>query len=457
MSPSRRDFLRHSACAAVGMTSLASTVFDLRRVAAAACGPAADYKALVCVFLYGGNDANNMVVPRDNGYTAYAAARGPLALPKASLLSINPLQGDGRLWGLHPNLPKLGSLFNQGRAALVANVGPLVAPVSKVAYDNGTALLPPQLFSHSDQTLHWQTGIPDQAPRTGWGGRIADMVECMNGAHDISMSISLDGSNTFQVGNLVTQYQVSSGGTIDLDGYELPTDSWGTNHPTSVAVRRLLAKSYGNLLQGGYRTVLQRALDSNALLSAALAAETPAIATVFPPDSYLSDQLKMVARLIHVRSALGLKRQIFFCAAGGYDTHGDQLTPHADLLGELDGSLGAFYAALTEIGMQDSVTTFTASDFGRTLVPNGDGSDHGWGSHHWVLGGRVVGNRIYGGMPTLAVDGPNDSGDGRWIPTTSVDEYSATLAKWFGVSASDMATVFPNLGRFQNNNINFML
>ncbi len=457
MSPSRRDFLRHSACAAVGMTSLASTVFDLRRVAAAACGPASDYKALVCIFLYGGNDGNNMVIPRDGGYAAYAAARGPLALPSASLLPITPLNGDGRLWGLHPSLTNLRNLFNQGRAALVANVGPLVAPVTKTAYDNGTALLPPQLFSHSDQTLHWQTGIPDQAPRTGWGGRIADMVECMNGAHDISMSISLDGSNTFQVGNLVTQYQVSSGGTIDLDGYELPTDSWGTNHPTSVAVRRLLAKSYGNLLQGGYRTVLQRALDNNALLSAALASETPPIATVFPADSYLADQLKMIARLIHVRSALGLKRQIFFCATGGYDTHGDQLTPHADLLTELDGSLSAFYGALTEIGMQNSVTAFTASDFGRTLVANGDGSDHGWGNHHLVVGGQVVGNRIYGGMPNLAVDGPNDTGDGRWIPTTSVDEYSATLARWFGVSATDMSTVFPNLGRFQNPNLGFML
>jgi len=458
MSPSRRDFLRHSACAAVGMTSLASTVFDLRRVAAAACASPGDYQALVCVFLYGGNDGNNVIVPTDSSYSAYAAARGSLAQPIGSLLPIAPLQGSGgHSWGLHPSLPRLRTLFGQGHAAIVANVGPLVAPVTKTGFDNGTALLPPQLFSHSDQTLHWQTGIPDQAPRTGWGGRVADMVECMNGAHQISMSISLDGSNTFQVGNLVTQYQVSSGGTIDLDGYEAPTDEWGTSHPTSVAVRRLLAKSYGNLFQGGYRSVLQRALDNNALIGNALAAETPAIVTAFPANSYLADQLKMIARLIHVRSALGLSRQSFFCAASGFDTHGEQQASHPALLSDLDSSLGAFYDALTEIGVQDKVTTFTASDFGRTLVENGDGSDHGWGNHHFVLGGRVAGNRIYGNMPTLAVDGPNDSGDGRWIPSTSVDEYSATLAKWFGVAASDMATVFPNLGRFAHPDLQFML
>jgi len=461
MTQNRREFLRHSVCAAVGMTSLASTVFDLRRVAAAAnCSPVDDsqYKALVCVFLYGGNDANNVIIPRDGDYAAYAAARGPIALPNdASLRAINPLNGDGRQWALHPSLGGLQGLFNSGKAALIANVGPLVAPVSKAAYDDGTAFLPPQLFSHSDQTMHWQTAIPDQAPRTGWGGRVADMVECMNGTHNISMSISLDGSNTFQVGDAVTQYQVSTGGTIDLSGYQLPVDSWGQNHPPSVAVRRLLAKSYGNLFQSGYRDIMKRALDNNALLSAALAAETPALTTVFPANSYLADQLQMIARLIHVRQALGLKRQVFFCAAGGYDTHGGQLTPHADLLTELDGSLTAFYGALNEMGMASKVTTFTASDFGRTLVSNGDGSDHGWGSHHFVLGGSVAGNRIYGSMPNLAIDGPNDAGDGRWIPSTSVDEYSATLAKWFGVSNTDMPTVFPNLGRFAHSDLGFMI
>jgi uncharacterized protein (DUF1501 family) len=454
----RRSFLGHSACAAVGMTSLASTVFDLRRVAAAACSPAGDYRALVCVFLYGGNDGNNVLVPTDTtDYNLYAAARGSLALNKGSLLPITPTTGDGRTWGLHPNLPKLQARFQNQQAALIANVGPLVAPVLKTDYDAGTAALPPQLFSHSDQTLHWQTGIPDQAPRTGWGGRIADMVECMNGAHTISMSISLDGTNTFQVGNQITQYQVSTGGTIDLNGYYRPTDAWSAGQPPSIAVRTLLQKSYGNLFQGAYAGIVQRALDNNAILGNALDTEaTTPLATVFPANSYLSDELKMIARLIHVRGTLGLNRQVFFCSAGGYDTHSGQLQPHADLLTELDGSLDAFYNALTEMGLQNNVTVFTASDFGRTLLSNADGSDHGWGNHHFVLGGGVKGKQIYGTMPNFSLDGPNDSGDGRWIPTTSVDEYAATLAKWFGVSSTDMATVFPNLGRFNTADMGFM-
>ena len=249
------------------------------------------------------------------------------------MLPINPINAGGRQWALHPSLKGLQGLFNTGRAGLIANVGPLVAPVTKTAYDNGTAALPPQLFSHSDQTMHWQTAIPDQAPRTGWGGRVADMVDCLNGNHNISMSISLDGENTYQVGNQVTQYQVSAGGTIDMNGYRQPIPQ-DVNHPPSVALRSLLAKSYGNLFQSGYKDVVKRALDNNALLSTALTAETP-LTTVFPDNNYLGDQLKMIARLIHIHSALGLNRQVFFCSAGGYDTHGDELVAHTDLLTEL--------------------------------------------------------------------------------------------------------------------------
>lgn len=455
---SRRQFLRGSVCAAVGMTSLAATAFDLRRIAAAAPLDG-DFKALVCVFLYGGNDSNNVLVPRGADYAAYAAARSSLALPQASLRPIAPLSGgDGRQWGLHPDLPGLHSLFNAQRLALVANVGPLVAPVTRAEYLAGTAALPPQLFSHSDQTMHWQTAIPDQPGRSGWGGRTADLLHALNTNAQVAMSMSLAGNNTFQIGNAVTQYQVSSEGSIGL-GWYYDGNEW--NHPPSIAIRKLMARSYGNLFQKGYRDVFQRALDQDRVLAGALEAAPP-LATVFP-DTDLGAQLRMIARLISVREALGLRRQIFFCAADGYDLHDSQIGasalvgPHADLLADLDGALSAFYAATVELGVASSVTAFTASDFGRTYISNGEGSDHGWGAHHFVLGGAVSGGRFYGQVPTLAVDGPDDSGDGRWIPTISVDEYSATLAKWFGVSASDLGLVFPNLGRFDTPDLGFLV
>ena len=448
----RRQFMRQSVCAAVGMTSLASTLFDLRRVAAAvAPASGTDYKALVCVFLYGGNDSNNMLVPYDaTDYASYASVRQGLALPQNTLLPINLLAGgDGRLWSLHPAMGGLQSLFSQQKMAILANVGPLVAPVTIDQWNNGTAALPPQLFSHSDQTLHWQTSIPDQPPATGWGGRVADMLRALNGTAQISMSMSLAGTNTFQVGNFVSQFQVQPGGTPGLANYTTdPTD------PQSNALRALLQASYGNLFQSGYRDVFQHAL-SNDLLLQSVFASLPPLQTQFPQTD-LGVQLQTVAQLIEARTQLSQQRQVFFVATGGFDTHGGQLPAQVQLLQEVNDALAAFYAATVEMQVQNSVTAFTASDFGRTFLSNGDGSDHGWGSHHLIVGGAVQGGRLFGRVPTLAIDGPDDTGDGRWIPSTSVDEYSATLAKWFGVSATDMPTVFPNLNRFNNPDLGFM-
>jgi uncharacterized protein (DUF1501 family) len=318
--------------------------------------------------------------------------------------------------------------------------------------------VPPQLFSHSDQTLHWQTALPDQPARSGWGGRVADLMHGANANPQLSMSMSLSGNNTFQVGSAITQFQVSPDGSIGLGDYY---DGSEWNHPPSVAIRRLLAQSYGNLFTSGYRDVFNRALGQDRVLAAALR-EVPVLTTLFP-DTDLGRQLGMVAKLISARAPLGLSRQVFFCATGGYDTHGEQVGAeaqvgaHADLLGELDAAVAAFHGATVELGVAGSVTTFTASDFGRTYASNGDGSDHGWGNHHLVVGDAVSGGRIFGTMPVLAVDGPDDVGDGRWIPTTAVDEYAATLARWFGVAASDMPLVLPNLGRFRHTDLGFML
>jgi uncharacterized protein (DUF1501 family) len=447
MPSTRRQFLR--GCAAVGATSLFHTLFDLGSIAAAA--GSGDYKALVCLFLYGGNDSNNLLIPGSGGdYAGYAAGRGVLALPQASLLPIAPATSDGRSWALHPSLPGLAQLFGQRKMALLGNVGPLLAPLTRDQFLNGTVAAPPQLFSHSDQQTHWQTSIPDQPPRTGWGGRTVDLLRSLNGNAQVSMSMSVAGSNTFQVGDFVTQYQISPDGSIGLDYYDPSPQA----DPVSLAIRKLLQLSTGNLLVGAARDVTQRALDNNQLLQTALAGAPP-LATAFPATD-LGAQLQMVARLIEVRAALGLSRQVFFCAADGYDTHGDQLVTQSSLFGDLDAALAAFYAATVELGVAADVTTFTASDFSRTYPSNGGGSDHGWGGHQVILGGAVRGGDIYGRLPTLAEDGPDDSGQGRWIPTTSVDEYSATLARWFGVGAADLPAVFPNLGRFSHPDLGFM-
>lgn len=446
-SPTRRTFIRQAACAALTTTGILNTIFDLRRLSAAPLD-ATDYKALICLFLFGGNDANNVIVPHDNsGYASYAAARGILALPQASLLPLTLQNGDGRDFSFHPNLVELQSLFNQGKLGLVANVGTLVAPVTRAQYLAGGAAVPPQLFSHADQSVQWQTSVPDVISKTGWGGRMADMLQSLNAGSKISLNISIAGTNTFEVGNMVLPYVISPTGSVGLAGF----DGSANANIRLQAFKDLLALPHNNLFEQAYADTVSRSIAANDLLTSALAG-IPAFQTVFP-NSNLGSQLNMIAKLIAARNNLGMKRQIFFCSVGGYDTHGDQLTGQANLLTELSQGLNAFYNATVELGVASQVTTFTASDFGRTYPTNGSGSDHGWGSHQFVLGGAVQGGRLFGTFPTLAVNGPDDTGQGRWIPTTSVDEFSATLATWFGVSASDLSTVLPNIGRFAHPNL----
>jgi uncharacterized protein (DUF1501 family) len=456
MNTSRRNFIRQAACAAVGTTSLASTVWNLRAMNAAAAQTltaGAEFRALLCLFLYGGNDANNMVVPLDNtNYARYSSARGPLALAKQSLLPINLTTPDsqGRTFGLHPSMPELQSLFNNERLAIVTNVGTLLEPITRNQYLSGSANLPSQLFSHDDQQVQWQTAWPDAPSRTGWGGRLADLLTSFNNADSVSMSLSLAGTNTFQVGNNVFEYQISNNGSIGLSGF-------GSNHGMIryQAVQDMLNLPHQNLFEAEFARITNRSIANNALLTSALAGIT--LSTPFPANSNLSDQLQMAAKLIAARDTLGMRRQIFFCSVGGYDTHEDELASQSQLLAELSECMNAFYQATVELGVADRVTLFTASDFGRTFQSNGSGADHAWGSHALVLGGSVKGGDIYGSYPTLVLDGPDDVGEGRWIPSTSVDEYSATLAKWFGVSgANDIQNVLPNIGNFQNPDLGFM-
>ena len=475
MNPSRRQFLGQC-CAAVGTTGLLSQLAQLRAIGAvtstssgsvpATAGAVpSDYKAIVCIFLAGGNDANNLIIPTGSAYNSYATQRSVIAVPNSGLLSITPKTSDGRSWALHPSVGELRTLFNSGKCALMANTGTLVEPTNLAQYNAGTVKLPPQLFSHNDQQVQWQSSVPDQPFRTGWGGRTADLLDALNGNSQISMSISLDSFNNFEVGKNVVQYSVSPAGVITFNG------SGGRAGSSDLArynaQKDLYAASNPNLFATAFGGLSGDAIGSSEVLSTTLAS-APALSTVFPANTgaspnKLSDQLKMIAKLISVASTIGVKRQIFFARIGGWDLHADQVDQidhamgaHASLLSQVSSAMNAFYNATVELGCADRVTAFTASDFGRTYSSNGAGSDHGWGNHQIVVGGAVKGGDIYGQMPNLTVNGPDDTGRGRWIPTTSVDEYGATIARWFGVSDSNLSTAFPNIGRFQKPNLGFL-
>ena len=470
---SRRKFLG-ACCASVGATGLLSTLAHLRLMGAVASpdngpvsppragAPQPDYKALVCLFLAGGNDANNLVIPTDTAnYAAYAAGRGALALPQNAVLPITPRTDDGRTWGIHPAMTELRNLFNSGQFAVLANVGTLAYPMTKAQYTSGSVPRPSQLFSHNDQQVEWQSSIADKPFVTGWGGRLADLTNAFNANNRISMSITLNGQNSFQVGKKIDQYAVGTGGAIALTGTGTGTS---VNGLRTAALNDALAMQNGNLFETAFGGVTTGALGASSLVSSAITGASPFTALFNAANnSGLAQQLHMVARLVNAQQSLNLKRQIFFVRVGGFDLHDNQVTAgattsgaHANLLRDISLSLNAFNNALTQIGAQNQVTTFTSSDFGRTYNTNGDGSDHGWGSHHFLMGGAVQGGDIYGKMPTFAIDGPDDTGRGRWIPTTSVDQYAGTLAKWFGVSATDMPVVLPNLGRFASSDLGFM-
>jgi uncharacterized protein (DUF1501 family) len=500
---SRRDFLRQSACASLGVTSLVNALAQMRLMTAAmAQGETHGYKALVCLFLNGGHDSNNLLIPigdpaADGLRADYQSGRGVLAIDRGTAIPLvvpdscrafqrhhgSALPG----MGLHPSASGLAALHNQGKAAFVCNVGTLAYPVaSRAEYSSGNVPLPPQLFSHSDQQTQWQSSIPDRPFTSGWGGRAADLLHASynnSASSKVSMSISLAGINSFQVGTGgdVVQYVVRSNGTVPLSGFSQISDNTD-NDPYDGAMntagywldrdqgKRLKAfedimrLTHANLHEEEYNRIVRRARATEATIGAAITAAATSgvdLNAIFANANHsLGDQLKMIARLIAGRSALGNNRQIFFCQVGGYDTHQTLLTSHANLIDELSTGLSAFHDALQALGMWEQVVTFTASDFNRTFTPNSTdparaGSDHAWGGHTIVMGGPVNGGNFYGQFPSLktgSASGSIDAGSsrGRWIPDVSVDQYAAVLTSWMGAGSSEIQAIFPNLPRFDD-------
>ena len=440
----RREFLRRSLAMGVAGTA-APWALNLAAMgeAAAAAAPT-DYKAIVCVFLYGGNDYGNTLIPYDSSnYAAYQSIRGSIALAQDTLLPLAPANlPAGRQMAFAPQWGSIKSLFDAGKAGVVLNVGTLIQPTTLAQYKAQSVPLPPKLFSHNDQQSVWQSSLPEGAT-TGWGGRMGDVFLSSNGASTFTC-VNVSGNAVFMAGKAAVQYQVSPSGAVALAA----TKSSVYGSPAcAAALRSVVTASHSHLFENEWSVVMNRAIDAEAKLSSALSS-APALGTSFDSANALAMQLKMVVRIIGARSQLAASRQVFFVSLGGFDNHDFLPQQHPGLLASVDSAMKSFFDATVEIGVQNSVTAFTASDFGRTLASNGDGSDHGWGSHHVVVGGAVNGGRFHGTLPATAVNGPDDVGQGRLLPTTSVDQLGASLAQWFGVSAVELPTVFPNIGHF---------
>ena len=448
MAFSRRDFLKRTCCTAAAGFAAAS--FNRFGMVNALAQTAQDYKALVCIFLFGGNDSNNMVVPlSSSGYASYQQIRSVLALPQGSLLPITP-PSIGSPFGFHPRFTQLQTLFNQQHLAVLANVGTLVRPTTRAQYQQRQTI-PQNLFSHEDQQAQMQTAALDGNGQTGWAGRTADKIQSIYGGN-FPIIISLAGTNIFCEGLVARSIESSGDPTKLLSGFGSSAES----QSRLSALQNLLTFDTGvSLIQSASNTTTNALQDSKSLADALAAG--PALATVFPNNG-LANQLEQVAQIISVRSALGLQRQIFFVSIGGFDTHSDQLNGQDSLFTQLNGAMSAFYQATVEIGAASQVTAFTLSDFSRTYAPDStSGTDHAWGSHHMIMGGAVHGGNFYGTFPTLALGGPDDATtEGRWIPTTSLDQYAATLANWFGVPTADLPTIFPNLANFTTPVLNFI-
>ena len=450
---SRRDFLRHAAALSAG--GLASRLAPLAALVpgAAQAQAASDYKALVCVFLYGGVDGNNLVVPMDSaGYAQYSAVR-PVAsnvnLTQAELLAIQPASSP-TAYGLHPQLTELQPLFAQAKLAILANIGPLTAPTTKANY---LSVRPGNLFSHSDQQNQWQSSVSLGPSRSGWGGRIADQLQGQNGSFPVVTSIA--GASLFTAGESSSVLALPATGGLALQGINASSAA----NARLAALTAILGADRDNTFVRVASDVTSQALSLSGVVNPILGATTSPLTALFAgQNNAIADQLLAVAKLIEARAQTGARRQVFFVSLGGFDTHGNQVAVMNTLLGQLSPAMRSFYDATAQLGLADKVVTFTLSDFGRTLQPNSNaGTDHAWGNNLLVMGGAVRGGDMYGRYPTLARAGPDDADtSGRWIPTLSVEQYGATLARWFGLSEAAIAAVFPNLSRFSTSTIGFL-
>ena len=467
---SRRQFIGQANCAAVGTASLLSSLLSLRLTAgAASASNFTDYKALVCLFLNGGNDSFNMLVPRQqSAYNEYEQVRGGvggsgLAIPRANLHQIssslqNTPAGAGYSdFGIHPDLPYLKTLYDQGDLAFVSNVGSLIEPTSLVQYNDGSKPLPEGLFSHPDHQIHWQTLVPQvrgTAPK-GWGGRMAEVMSHANQQSNISMNISLSGANVLQSGTTTVPYITDPGGVIELNKYG-PNTSLGQDPILSLAVDDILGHHYQSIYSKTLAQANRNSIDASVAFKTAL----DSLSTPFDPSAISSEtqtyqRLSMVSKIMEARTALSMNRQVFFVERGGWDHHNELLDPQSGLFIELNEAIEIFWTAIQSMGLENNVVLYTASDFGRTLTSNGSGSDHAWGGNHFIISGSANGGEIYGKYPDLALDNSStDLGRGRILPTTSVDAYMAELANWYGVPQSEISTVIPNINNFSFSNPN---
>ena len=446
----RRAFIQHAG-ALMGTTALGQLGAFAAHAAAAS-----DYKALVCIFLYGGNDANNMIVPLDSaGYANYAQTRSYLALPQAQLLPLAAASGAAQ-YGLHPALPGLQSLWAAGQLAVVANVGTLVQPLAKTEYLSTSTLKPESLFSHIDQQHQWQASISStSSSNSGWGGRLADQLATLNVNASVPPMISTGGNNLFVTGAASQALVIPVSGSFGLNGFS----NSAADAARRSALEQLLNVDQSINLTQAAQSIMTGALASSAILNPILTTTDATLSARFAGlTSNFSKQLLAIAKVIEARSTLGASRQVFLATLGSFDTHTNQLDEQQTLFSQMDPALTAFHGAMADIGAGSSVTSFTLSDFSRNFLPNtGGGTDHAWGSHPIVIGDAVKGGSIYGTMPTLELSGPVDATNlGRWIPTIAVDQFAATLASWFGADATALAAVLPNLSAFSPSTLGFI-
>ncbi|KEO87825.1 Tat pathway signal protein [Erythrobacter sp. JL475] len=457
---SRRAFLERTGKLAITGTAGAYALGLSGLGEAAAFSSDGGYKALVCVFLYGGNDHANTLIPYDpTNYQRYANIRRDVALPRNSLASTlliprdNQTLTDDMALALAPTMPRLKSRFDEGKLAVLLNVGPLEAPITRAQYESGNTKAfprPRKLFSHNDQQATWQSSEVEGGT-TGWGGRMGDLAQSAN-TNAMFTAINVSGNAVFLSGNQTLPFRISSRGPVQIDA--IKANSLYRSSQASEALREVISNHHQHVFEQDYAAAMMQSLTYSPFVSDTLLGASNVPSPI--ADNPLSTQLNIVARLIEARERMGVTRQVFFVSLGGFDHHSNLLGSHEGLLGLVDQAVDQFYQTTKRLGVAESVTTFTASDFGRTLTPNGNGSDHGWGAHHFILGGAVDGGRFYGRAPKISVTSDEQVGRGRLLPTISVDEYSTTLARWFGVSPSELPSIAPNIGRFANPNLGFM-